>query len=47
MRGGPPLGGSVDADFEDDDGDYRDGDDLEEFKANIMVIAKSRCLTTR
>ena len=47
MRGTPTLGGSLDADFEDDDGDGSDGDDLENFKANIMVMAKSRCLTTR
>ena len=35
LRGRPTLGESVDADFEDDD-----GDDLENFKANIMVMAK-------
>ena len=40
MRGGPTLGGSVDADFEDDDGDDRDCDDLENFKANICGYGK-------
>ena len=37
---GSPLGGSVDADFEDDDGDDRDCDDLENFKANICGYGK-------
>ena len=40
MRGRPTLGGSVDADFEDDDGDDRDCDDLENFKANICGYGK-------
>ena len=40
MRGAPTLGGSVDADFEDDDGDDRDCDDLENFKANICGYGK-------
>ena len=36
MRGGPTLGGSVNADFEDDDGDDREGDDLENFNRQTL-----------
>ena len=36
MRGRPTLGGIGDAVFEDDDGDDRDGDDLENFNRQTL-----------